>query len=549
MGSGTSKSGQTCDYIVVGAGSAGCVVARRLAEAGHVVLLLEAGSKAKNLMLHIPLGFAFLLKPHKNNWAYKTVPEAGLSQRRADLPRGKVLGGCSAINGMVYVRGQKEDYDRWNELLDPEGGKPGWSYNDVLPYFKYPEDFQHGANHYHGSGGELFVGDLKSSKTPTEFPICEAFIRAAQQAGHPRNNDVNGAVQEGAGYFPHNIKHGKRWSSATAFLRDAHPNLVVLTEAEVSRVLVHVHGRDKQATGVECVVNGETKAFTAKREVILCGGAINSPKILELSGIGQKERLEKLGINVVHDLPGVGENLHDHWNGYLKARVKNTATYFSEAKPLRIVGNLLRYVLKKEGFLANPAALVAVFYKSHTGAARADAQIHFAPAASDVDAKGNMVPIEGITIACCGVRPTSRGSTHIVSANMADSPAIEVNYLKSEHDKQVAVESFRRAREILAQPAMQQYGAIELEPGAKIQGDADLLAYIVRTGDPVHHLAGSCKMGNDAMAVVDARLCVYGVQGLRVADASIMPEIVSGNTHAACVMIGEKVAGMIIRGT
>jgi choline dehydrogenase len=549
MGSGIANSGQFYDYIVVGAGSAGCVVARRLAEAGCSVLLLEAGSEAKNLMLHIPLGFAFLLKPHKNNWAYKTIPEKSLNNRRADLPRGKVLGGCSAINGMVYVRGQKEDYDRWNELLDSKDDQSCWSYNDVLPYFKRSEDFQNSANHYHGSGGALFVGDLKSGKIPAEFPICEAFINAAQQAGYPRNDDINGATQEGAGYFPHNIKHGKRWSAATAFLKEKHRNLAVITEAGVNRVLVRVTGNRKQATGVECVVQGKTMQFSAQREVILCGGAINSPKILELSGIGQKERLQKLGINVVHDLPGVGENLHDHWNGYIKANVKNCTTYFTEAKPLRMIKNLLRYILKKESFLANPAALVAVFYKSHPGAGRADAQIHFAPAASDVDIKGNMVPIDGVTIAACGLRPTSRGSTHIVSTELSVHPAIEVNYLKSEHDKQIAVESFRRAREILAQPAMQQYGAIELEPGAKVQSDADLLTYIARTGDPVHHLAGSCKMGSDAMAVVDDQLRVRGIMGLRVADASIMPEIVSGNTHAACVMIGEKVAGMIIRGT
>jgi len=526
------------DFIVVGAGSAGCPAARRLAESGASVLLLEAGSEAKNPMLHVPLGFAFLLKPHQNNWSYKTQAEHGLGQRRADLPRGKVLGGCSAINGMVYVRGQAEDFDHWAAL-----GNKGWSYQDVLPYFKRSENFQSGANPYHGSGGELYVGDLQQSKTPVEFPICEAFIAAAEQAGYPRNGDINGSRQEGVGYFPHNIKKGKRWSSASAFLNDKPSSLTVITEAEVSRVLL----TNKKASGVECVIKGKTKYFDAKREVILSGGAINSPKILELSGIGQKEHLQKLGIDVVHDLPGVGENLQDHWNGYIKANVKNSATYFSEAKPLRMIKNLLRYVFFKESFLANPAALVAVFYKSRKDAERADAQIHFAPAASDIDAKGNMVPIDGVTIASCGLRPTSRGATHIVSADLAESPAIEVNYLKSEHDKQVAVESFRRARELLAQPALQQFSATELEPGNAVQSDAELLAYIARTGDPVHHLAGSCKMGHDAMAVVDDHLRVHGIEGLRVADASIMPEIVSGNTHAACVMIGERVADFIIQ--
>ncbi len=526
---------QEYDVIVVGAGSAGCALAYRLAQSSNLqVALLEAGSPAKNLMLHIPLGFAFLLKEHDNNWNYTTVNEPFLNNRKVDLPRGKVLGGCSAINGMVYVRGQKEDYDRWAEL-----GNDGWAFEDVLPYFKRSEDHENGDDHFHGSGGPLWVGNVKN-----EFPICEDFIRAAEDCGHARNHDINAEAQEGVGYFPHNIKNGKRWSSATAFLGEGKnlANLTVIPFANVSKVLTD----NKKVTGVECEIKGQKTTLTAKKEVVLCGGAINSPKILELSGIGDPEQLAKHRIDVVHELPGVGENLHDHWNAYLIRSVSSGDTYYSEAKPLRMIKNLFRYLFKKEGFLSNPAALVAVFYKSSDSVARADSQIHFAPAASEKDAKGNMVPIEGITIASCNLRPTSRGSTHITSSDMQAKPDILVNYLETENDQKVAIDAFRKTRDIFTKVALQSYGGEELGPGSAIESDEDILNYIRDTGDPVHHLAGSCKMGSDDMAVVDAQLKVHGIEGLRVADASIMPEVVSGNTHAACVMIAEKCADYIL---
>ena len=536
------KLKQAYDIIVIGAGSAGCAVAYRIAaESNLEVLLLEAGSPAKSPLFHMPLGFAFLLKEHDNNWNYKTQNEPNLANREIELPRGKVLGGCSAINGMVYVRGQKEDFDDWALM-----GNSGWSYEELLPYFKRSEDNENGASEHHGVGGPLWVGNVTN-----EFPLCEAFIEAAGEAGHPRNDDINASSQLGAGFFPNNIKKGKRWSSATAFLSAGKhlPNLTVETYANTQRVIIE----NGQAVGVEFVKTNKKGAIQsshtvkARREVVISGGAINSPKILEMSGIGQADLLSKHGIDVVKDLPGVGENLHDHWNAYIKRTIDHGSTYFAESKPLAMIKNLFRYVFTGGSFLGNPAALVAVFYQSVQASGRAESQIHFAPAASENDAKGNMIPIDGVTIAACGLRPTSRGFCHITSSDVQAKPEIQVNYLETEYDKQVAVESLKKAREIFEQTALAPFGGSELVPGSGIQDDESLFEYIQTTGEPVHHLAGSCKMGQDEHAVVDHQLKVHGIKGLRVADASIMPVVVSGNTHAACVMIGEKCADMILK--
>jgi choline dehydrogenase len=524
------------DVIVVGAGSAGCALAYRLAKDSHLdILLVEAGSPAYNPMLHMPLGFAFLLKEHNNNWNYKTQPEPELKQRIIDLPRGKVLGGCSAINGMVYVRGQADDFNRWAEL-----GNEGWSYYDVLPYFRRSEDCENGSDAFHGTGGPLWVGNVNN-----EFPICDDFIDACVESGYPKNLDINASQQEGAGFFPHNIKNGRRLSSASAFLKAGKSlkNLTILTHTNTRRVIIE----DGKAMGIECEIKGELNTLVARKEVVLCAGAINSPKLLELSGIGNETHLKKCNIPVIQHLPGVGENLHDHWNTYLKRSVDKGSTYFGESQPAAIFKNLIRYLFTGKSFLSNPAALVAVFYKALPESSRPDAQIHFAPAASELDAKGNMIPIDGITIASCGLRPTSRGSTHINSNNVHTSPNIQVNYLHTDDDKKLAIEAFKKTRNIFNAKALKPYGGTELEPGISIQSDEDILDYIRTTGEPVHHLAGSCKMGSDELAVVNAQLQVHGIHGLRIADASIMPEIVSGNTHAACVMIGEKAADFILQ--
>jgi choline dehydrogenase len=530
------------DYIIVGAGSAGCALAYRLSrEASRKVLLIEAGGKDSFPPIHIPLGFAFLMKNPKVNWCYETEPEPNMHHRRIAWPRGKVLGGTSSINGMVYIRGQREDYDHWSEL-----GNAGWSYEDVLPYFKRSEHKAEGANDFHGYGGPLWVEDVADEQ---KLDLADIYIQAAIQSGLPYNTDFNGATQEGAGYYQTNIRRGKRQSTARTFLKECQnrPNLTIITGALCQQILIE----NGAAVGVEYRLTGKKHAPVerayARGEVILCGGVINSPQLLELSGIGDQAHLQALGIQVRQHLPGVGENLQDHLTINIQQGLDGVPTFYEETRPLALCKNIIKYLLKGRGLLAHPAAQVGVFLRTHKKVDRPDAQIHFAPAASEPDAKGNLKPTPGTTATVCYLRPESRGSVHVRSADPAAAPAIRANYLDTESDRSAIVAAFRRAREIFLAPALHKYRGTEFRPGPLAQSDEQILDYIRSEAESVYHPVGTCKMGSDGMAVVDERLRVHGVQRLRVADASIMPTIVSGNTNAPAIMIAEKCADMLLQ--
>ncbi len=531
------------DYIIVGAGSAGCALAHRLSrEASRKVLLLEAGGKDSHPMIHIPLGFAFTMKNPRVNWCYETQPEPNMHNRRIAWPRGKVLGGTSCINGMVYIRGQREDYDGW-----AAAGNRGWSYEEVLPYFKRSEHKAEGPNEYHGYGGPLWVEEVSPDD---KLELADRFVQAAVQTGLPFNEDFNGASQEGAGDYQRTIRNGRRQSSAATFLKAcAHrPNLTIVTGALTEKVLFE----GRRAIGVQYSRAGRKKTTVteralAKAEVILCGGTINSPQLLELSGIGQGERLQSLGIELVQELPGVGENLQDHLTVNIQQGIEGLPTFYDETRPLALLKNLARYFVRGRGLLAHPAAQIGVFFRSSEAAERPDAQIHFAPAASEPDSKGNLKPRPGTTATVCYLRPESRGSVHITSADPTDYPAIRANYLDTAGDREAMVAALRRVRDIFRAPALEGCLGKEFAPGEQTRSDEEILAYIRAEAESVYHPVGTCKMGSDEMAVVDDRLRVRHVDGLRVADVSIMPRIISGNTHAPAVMIAEKCADMLLQ--
>lgn len=532
---------QTYDYIIVGAGSAGCALAYRLSrEASRKVLLLEAGPRDKNPMIHIPLGFAFTMKSESIGWCYETDPEPNMNGRKLSWPRGKVLGGTSSINGMVYIRGQREDYDHWESL-----GNEGWSYEEVLPYFKRCEHKAEGENAFHGYGGPLWVQEV--AKTD-KLELAHLFVQASVQTGLNFNEDFNGANQEGAGYYQLNIRNGLRQSTARTYLAQCEhrPNLTLETGAMTNRILIE----DGRAIGVEYSQKkgkaAATKKAYAKAEVILCGGVINSPQLLELSGIGNSKQLEPLGIKMHKDLPGVGENLQDHLTINIQHGMHKVTTFYEETQALSMIKNIFKFFFRRKGLLTHPASQAGVFFRSSDKEKTPDSQIHFAPAASETDSKGNLKTAPGTTATVCHLRPESRGNVHIRSTDPAVYPNIRAMYLATEGDQKAMIAAVRRVRDIFAASALDNYRGNEIRPGQDVQSDEDILEFIRNEAESVYHPVGTCKMGSDEMAVVDQRLRVHGIESLRVADASIMPTITSGNTNAASVMIGEKCADMLL---
>ena len=524
------------DFIVVGAGSAGCVLAHRLTESGaHRVLLLEAGGKDSNPWIHIPLGYGKHFSNPKVNWLYTSEQDENSGNRRIAQPRGKVLGGTSSINGLVYIRGQREDYDDWRDL-----GNAGWGYDDVLPYFRKAENNQRGADAYHGAGGPLSVSD------PSEpHPLCEAFFDAAETCGYPRNPDFNGATQAGFGYVQVTLRKGRRSSASTSYLRAARgrSNLTVATRAHATRVLFS----GTRATGVEYLQAGEKRTAHARREVILAAGAFNSPQLLQLSGVGPAALLQDLGIPVIADMPGVGARLQDHYNGRMVFESTEAFTLND------VVGNFgrsvregLRYFLHGKGFLTMGASYAAGFLSTDPAVARPDVQVGLVLFSADKFGEG-LHRFPGFTILVRLLRPESHGTVLIKSADPLEAPVIRPNYLSTPKDREILVAGMKAARCIMDAPAMRRYVARAHEPAHAFTRDGEWMEYLRTRGGISYHPVSTCRMGGDATAVVDARLRVHGFEGLRVVDASIMPTLVSGNTNAPTIMIGEKGADMILQ--
>ncbi len=523
------------DYIIIGGGSAGCTLAGRLSEDPNVtVALLEAGPPDTNILIHVPAGLALLAKTRQANWYLETVPQPGLNGRRGYQPRGKVLGGSSSINAMVYIRGQAADYDGWAAQ-----GNPGWSYDEVLPYFKRAENNERGADAWHGTGGPLNVKDLTS---PNRFG--NLFVQAAVQAGLKANPDFNGAQQEGVGAYQVTHKNGERFSAAKAYLTPhlARPNLQVFTGALTTRILLE----KKRAVGVEFQHKGQLKQLRATREVLLCAGSLMSPQILMLSGIGPHAHLVENGIATLHDLPGVGQNLQDHPNVVINTRAPKGRDLMgvSLSGMVDAIKGIFEWRRHRTGMLTSNIAEAGGFIKSAPDEPRPDLQLHFVVGIL-VDHGRKTALGHGFSCHVCVIRPRSRGSVRLASKNPADAPLIDPNFLADRDDMDRIIRGFRIMRGILKQPALSGYGNKEFAASARAQTDMEIEQFIRDHADTEYHPIGTCRMGNGPDAVVDAQLRVHGLQGLRVVDASIMPNLTSGNTNAPVIMIAEKAVDMI----
>jgi choline dehydrogenase-like flavoprotein len=523
------------DYVVVGGGSAGCVLAARLSEDPATrVCLVEAGPSDASAVVATPAGVALMLPTRIRNWAFQTVPQEGLFQRRGYQPRGRMLGGSSSMNAMIYMRGHPLDYDDW-----AAGGASGWAWRDVLPYFLRSENNERGASELHGTGGPLNVADLRSPN-----PFARLFVEAAKEAGLPANDDFNGPVQEGVGLYQVTQKGGERWNAARAYLHPAmtRPNLAVYTEAHALRVVF----QGKRATGVEVWRAGRSEPLGAAREVVLAAGAFQSPQLLMCSGVGPGEHLRALGITVVHDAPGVGENLQDHPDYVVNRKVRSTELVgLSLAGSLRLARELVRYVRERRGMLTSNFAEAGGFVKSEPGIERPDLQLHFV--IGMVDNHNRTLHFgHGMSCHVCVLRPKSRGTVRLASADAREAPLIDPRFLAEPADLAGLMRGFKLVRRILDAPALAAFPSTELYT-ARASDDAEIERAIRARADTVYHPVGTCRMGSDARAVLDPQLRVHGVERLRVADCSVMPTLIGGNTNAPAIMIGERAAEFLRR--
>jgi choline dehydrogenase len=521
------------DYVVVGAGSAGCVLADRLSEDGARVLLLEAGPKDWHPMIHVPAGVLKLLHNPRVNWNYTTDPEPGLAGRRLHWPRGRVLGGTSSINGMLWIRGNPADYDGWAQM-----GCHGWSSASVLPYFKSIERYAPGDADARGKRGPILVEDYR-----TILPLTHRFVEAAQHVGLPLSKDLNGAEREGVGYSQMSRNGRLRGSTARTFLAQARArdNLRVETNAFATRLLL----ANKRCVGVAFRQHGDDARAMAAREVIVCGGTINSPHLLQVSGIGPAAHLASIGVAVVHDLPGVGANLADHYAVRISHRVKEAVTINQLSRGTALIGEIARWVITGRGALTFGVSSAQAFAHSREGLASPDIQLLFSPASYDANRFGELERAPGMTIAVSIARPASRGAVMAKSTDPFERPSLKPNYLSAPSDLAIALAGVALARRVFAAPPLARHSLAETTPGAGVTGEEALADYIRQQGTTIYHIVGTCKMGEDKMAVVNSRLKVRGLDGLRVIDASVMPAVTTANTNAPTIMIAEKGAAMV----